>query len=130
MHLLDVWIRQNPSPASRNIQALWRDGSAQERIASVASVELLHWDGGLDAPDAQGVQISGQALLIGLFRRFPRPQLELSFIADMHASPPPRELVVSSAYGSPMLELVPLLARGFVREAWARSIRDRLSRAC
>jgi hypothetical protein len=45
VHLLDVWIRQNPSPASKNIQALWRDGSAQERIASVASVELLHWDG-------------------------------------------------------------------------------------
>lgn len=43
--LLDAWINQSPSPATNNLERLWRRGAARERIADAASVLLASWDG-------------------------------------------------------------------------------------
>ena len=58
--LLDLWIRQRPSPVTANLRRLWDGGKAREHIAGVVAVELAHWDGTVrDAPDA-AVKSSGE----------------------------------------------------------------------
>jgi len=115
MRMLDIWIQQTPSHASKNLQGLWRRSGAQERIAEVAATELLSWDNTL----AHGVTVSsekrtGDVHLIAQLQRFPRSALQLSFLATMPAGSPPEELKVLSAEGMPSLDMLPL-AGGSVR---------------
>ncbi|MEQ7125317.1 hypothetical protein ABN034_12430 [Actinopolymorpha sp. B11F2] len=105
--LLDAWIRQNPCPTSKGLQSLWLRGAGQERIATVAAIELQHWDGAHAEFEGNGWQAAGAVQLVGLLRRFPRPQLELSFVADFRTEASPRRLSVLSAAGSPTLDLLP-----------------------
>jgi len=109
--LIEAWIRQNPCPASKSMQSLWSRPAARERIASVAAVELSLWDGSGGAPDDDGVEQVGEILVVALLRRFPRAQLELSFLADLRSSIPPRTLTALSAPGRPELEMVPVDGR-------------------
>lgn len=107
--LLDAWIRQTPCPVSKSLEALWVRGQARERIATVAAVELLGWDGSLAGTDdsEEAVERKGDALLVAQVRRFPRPQWEFSFVADLRTLPSPRSLVVLSAPNQPTIDVVP-----------------------
>lgn len=107
--LLDDWINQTPCPVTASLQALWARGNARDRIATVASVELLAWNGSLLEPDecAGHEQRGGDILLVALVRGFPRAQLDLSFVADLRTQPSPRSLTVASAPGQPTIEMVP-----------------------
>jgi hypothetical protein len=104
--LLDGWIQQRPSPASKNLVSLWRRGQARERIASVATIELLNWDGSTEEQDDDGRR-DGEVLLFCRLRRFPRPQFEIAFAADFRTLPCPRSLVVLSAESQPAIDVVP-----------------------
>ena len=105
--LLDGWIRQRPSPVSKNLESLWQRGPARERIASVATVELLNWDGSTDEPEDNDGRLDGEVLLFCRLRRFPRPQFEVAFVADFRRLPCPRSLDVLSAEGEPAIDVVP-----------------------
>ena len=105
--LLDDWIRRHPCPVSRNLESLWQRGQARERIASVAAVELLSWDGSTALSDDEDGHIDGDVLLFCRLRRFPRPQFEIAFVADFRTLPNPRSLVVLSAEGEPTIDVVP-----------------------
>lgn len=112
--LIDEWVRQQPSPASRHLQTMWASQATRDRIAAVAAIELLHWDGVLDEHEDYGSSArSGSIRLQGLLMRFPRPSLELSFIADF-GSAAPAALEIVSAEGTPELDVVPI-AGGRVR---------------
>jgi hypothetical protein len=105
--LLDSWIRQHPCPVSKYLESLWQRGQARERIASVAAVELLSWDGSTGVPDETDGRHDGDVLLFCRLRRFPRPQFEIAFVADFRTLPCPRSLVVLSAEGKPTIDVVP-----------------------
>lgn len=83
--LLTAWINRNPSPASQQIQAMWKRAGARERIAEIASQLLEAWE------PPPGVKRRGDAIpraggrqstlrLLALLRNFPAPTLELNLI--------------------------------------------------
>ena len=45
---LDAWFKSESCPASVSLKKLWAKPSARERIATVAAVELMGWDGTMD----------------------------------------------------------------------------------
>ena len=72
---LDAWITQNPSPASKSMQRLWRTVASWERISEAASILLSSWDGVTESDEGGCATTSGQlrlACTIGgfLIRRF------------------------------------------------------------
>ncbi|SER61072.1 hypothetical protein SAMN05216199_0671 [Pedococcus cremeus] len=115
--LLDLWIGQNPSPVTTNLQRLWRGGKARERIAGVVSVELAHWDGSYDRGDTGETPIGGELQLTALLRRRLGGQnVELSFAARFAKPVDVTELQVKSAEGVPTVSVVPA-AGGRLRPA-------------
>lgn len=54
---LDAWFGSESCAASASLKKLWKKPSAQERIASVAAVELVSWDGVVREGDVQSVGI-------------------------------------------------------------------------
>jgi hypothetical protein len=111
--ILETWIGQVPSPASKNLQALWNRTGAQERIAEVAATELANWDNSLEAEnsDVSAELRTGDIRLMAQLRRFPRPELQLSFLATMPGTSIPDDLVVESADDAPRLDVLPLNGR-------------------
>jgi hypothetical protein len=107
IRLLDEWIQQNPCPASRSVQNLWLQGAAQERLAMVAVIELQARDGDDTAPEDHQSSRYGDIQLTAQLRRFPRPGLELAFIADLQIAPAPDVLIVASAPDEPELAMIP-----------------------
>ncbi|TQM08972.1 hypothetical protein [Pseudonocardia kunmingensis] len=105
--MLDTWIQQVPSPASKNLQNLWQRPGTQERIAEVASNELAAWEGrSLNTEHDDQAARRGSIRLIARLKTFPRSDLQLSFLASIGKSVPD-ELVVESAAGRPKLEMLP-----------------------
>ncbi|MFM2475286.1 hypothetical protein, partial [Burkholderia cenocepacia] len=103
--LLDLWIGATPCPVSQGLATLWRSGSARDRIAGVASVELAHWDGSF-GPDEVAAGVSGEVRLTSVLRQqFGRRSVELSFAARLVTSA--AELEISSAEGRPSIGVVP-----------------------
>jgi len=104
---LDSWIHQHPCPVGKSLESLWQRGEARERIASVAAIELSSWDGSLRDREGEESRKIGDVLLVCWLRRFPRHQLEISFLADLRTQPCPQSLTVLSAQGSPSIDVVP-----------------------
>lgn len=120
--MLDTWIQQVPCPASKNLQGLWRRESARERIAEVAATELLNWDNTLaDETGMSAGKKAGDVNLFAQLQRFPRPAIQLSFLATMPGGSQPEELRILSADGTPSLDVFPL-AGGSVRPRSAADI--------
>lgn len=105
--LINHWVSQTPCPAGRHLEAMWRSSSVRERIAGVAAIELLHWDGAVRDSDPVEGSAAGAVLLQAIVRRFPKPGLELSFLADL-GHVPPGSVEVLSADGCPVLDVVPV----------------------
>jgi hypothetical protein len=119
--MLDSWIQQVPSPVSKSLESLWQRGKARERIASVAVVELLSWDGSTEALEEDDGYVPKKVLLLCQLRRFPRPQLEISFVADFKPLASPASLTVLSAEGAPAIDVVPVTGSR-VQPTWASKI--------
>jgi hypothetical protein len=105
--ILDDWIATEPCPISRSLQSLWQRGDARERIASVAAIELLGWDGATGETGGTDGRRLGDVRLLCWTRRFPRPQLEISFLAGMGLQSTPESLTVLTAEGQPAIDVVP-----------------------
>lgn len=106
--LLDDWIQQRPSPVGKNLESLWQRGQAHERIATVATIELLNWDGSTGEQEDSDGHLDGEVMLFCRLRRFPRPRFEVSFVADFRRLPHPRSLIVLSAESEPTIDVVPV----------------------
>ncbi|MGB7450243.1 MAG: hypothetical protein WA892_14100 [Ornithinimicrobium sp.] len=106
--LLDVWIRQTPSPVTANLRRLWQGGKARERIAGVVAVELAHWDGTVREASQADVNPPGEVQLTALLRQqFGSRSLELSFAARFSTSTWVDSLRVESAEGKPLIGVIP-----------------------
>jgi len=109
--LLDSWFQMRPCPVSKSLESLWDRGQARERVASVAAIELRSWDGTRPgSPDSgqPGGRKAGGVQLACWMRRFPRPRLDISFLASFGAQASPRVLTVLTASGEPDVEVVPV----------------------
>lgn len=107
IQLLSSWITQEPCPVSISLRKLWDAGAAQERIATVAALELEAWDGTSDEPATSGAARHDLRLLASL-RTFPTTSLQLSISASLPGAPPRATVTVASADGDPpTLELEP-----------------------
>lgn len=76
---LDAWFTSETCPLSASLKKLWGKGSARERIAAVAAVELTGWDGTIEAgetPLASSVQRA--SLMAQLRRGFMGQSLDLA----------------------------------------------------
>lgn len=82
--LLNAWINRNPSPASHQIQALWKRSGARERILEIASQLLEGWEPPLDLrQEVAGTIATGRRSslrLLALLRTFPSSVLELTLV--------------------------------------------------
>lgn len=106
--LLDLWIRQTPSPVTGNLRRLWNGGKARERIAGVVAVELAHWDGTVRDSSDTAVKSSGEVQLTALLRQqFGSRSLELSFAARLPTPVPVGSLRIESAEGKPSIGVIP-----------------------
>jgi hypothetical protein len=73
--LLDAWITQTPSPATRNLERLWAKESIRERVAQAAAVALANWDGAIE--DEEIAAKSGKILLTLELATFPARRLKV-----------------------------------------------------
>ena len=83
--LLTAWISRSPSPASHQIQAMWKRSGARERITDIACQLLETWEAppNLERRSGSVARAAGRhsALrLLALARRFPSPALELNLV--------------------------------------------------
>lgn len=124
VRMLDSWIQRVPCPVSKSLESLWQRGKARDRIASVAAVELLSWDGSAGTLEEDDGHVPRKVLLLCQLRRFPRPRLEISFVADLKPLPCPDSLVVLSAEGTPAIDVVPVIGAR-VQPAWTVNIDPR-----
>jgi hypothetical protein len=88
--VLGEWMKQNPCPATKNLERLWTKGQARSRIAQAAAVALAAWDGrvaegreGGGGPDHSRVALS---LEMG---GFPKKRFKISVL--VYAPQPERE---------------------------------------
>ena len=106
--LIDSWLQMRPCPVSRSLESLWQRGQARERIASVAAVELRSWDGALTDCDPTESRKTGGVQLLCWLRSFPKPRLEISFLASLGTRASPQALTVLTATGEPAVEVLPV----------------------
>lgn len=112
--LLDIWIDQEPPPVSAGLVRLWRRAQTRERIAEVAALELLAWEGGSPTDADDEATSTSSARVAALLRSMP-PRLEVSFLAEA-GTPPSESMVVVTADDQPELAMSPLPG-GWVRPA-------------
>lgn len=73
--LLNAWITQTPSPATRNLVRLWAKESVRERVAQAAAVALANWDGVIE--DEEVATAAGKILLTLELTTFPSRRLKV-----------------------------------------------------
>src|SRR5699024_8853135 len=73
--LLDTWINEVPSPATRSLERLWAKTAVRERVAQAAAVALANWDGVIE--DVETATRSGKILLTLELAQFPSKRLKV-----------------------------------------------------
>lgn len=111
--LLGPWIERNPCPVSSSLQRLWMAGPAQERIATVAALELEAWDG-LTA-GASGGTYGNDIRLAANLRKFPAKSLQLSLSVSLPGAAHEAVASVVSATGDPPSLELERAADGWLR---------------
>ncbi|MGH3366182.1 MAG: hypothetical protein ACRDOY_03170 [Nocardioidaceae bacterium] len=103
--LLDAWIRQNPSPATRSLQRMWSKAATRDRVAEVAAVALAAWDGTVSGRTGERAEESLRltATVGGLLR----PRLEVGVLAFLEHPDNPRPVQVTTAEGDPGVTALP-----------------------
>ncbi len=106
--LIDGWMtRQQLFGAT--LRSLWANGSARERIADAASLELQSWDGAGAGDENQGVARRGRAVLTGALRAWPLKRLDLG-LALPGADRPDQQFVLDGDDGGSLIDFVPGVA--------------------
>lgn len=115
--VLDLWMKEIPTPATRNLQRLWEKREARSRIAQAAAVALSAWDGRVsDSTDVGG---SAGRIMLGLeMSGFPRKRFSIDVLLYADGSDMARTAEVATADGTRSLGLTPtgsgtLLLGGF-----------------
>jgi hypothetical protein len=111
--LLGPWIERNPSPVSNSLQDLWAAGAAQERIATVAALELEAWDG--TASEGGLGTARHDIRLTANLRKFPAKSLQLSLSISLPGAAHEAVASVTSASGQP-----PVLEFERAADGWLR----------
>lgn len=81
--LFDQWVSQQPCPASKNLEKLWRKSGAQGRIAEVVVNELLIWDGSGPSEGASSKNLPGGRglrMLSSVTRGLGKTKLQLTLV--------------------------------------------------
>ena len=106
--LLDLWITQQPSPATANLRRLWANSGARDRIAQAAAVALAAWDGAVDDVDADGVaRTNGRIALTLELSAFPSKRFRLAAVIYAAHSDQTRMAAVISSDGEMTFPLTP-----------------------
>lgn len=108
--LFGTWLEMRPCPVSRSLEMLWQRGDARERIASVAALELRSWDGSGGNTEAGGTAQPGfgDVQLLCWKHRFPKPRLNVTFVARLGRLPLPDALTVLTANEPPSIAMKPV----------------------
>ncbi|WP_327636122.1 hypothetical protein OHB24_39755 [Kribbella sp. NBC_00482] len=119
---LQAWFETEHCPVSKNLRRLWSKAAAQERIATVAAVELAEWDGMI--PDGQAGQRKLQKLgLMAQMRNgFMDTNLDISVTLRRPADAAGEGMEVESAAGA----WIPLPFRPAVSSLWRAGASDGL----
>lgn len=105
--LLDAWIRQNPSPATRSLQRMWSKPATRERVAEVAAVALAAWDGTVSGRRGDGGAADENLRLVATVGGFLRPRLEVGVLAYLERPEEARDVRVLTAEGDPAVTALP-----------------------
>lgn len=110
--VLDIWMRQTPCPATKNLERLWQKSDARSRIAQAASVALSAWDGRVEEETQQGgVPRETGRLALGLeISGFPRKRFKLGVLVYAAHPEREREAEILSHEGSVRVALAPAIA--------------------
>ena len=88
--VLDIWMKQIPCPATKNLERLWTKGQARSRIAQAAAVALSAWDGRVsDGREDGGGRDEGRIALSLELSGFPKKRFKMSVL--VYAAQPERE---------------------------------------
>ena len=105
--LIDSWLQMRPCPVSKSLESLWRRGQARERIASVAAIELLSWDGTLPTTIRQGAR--GRVVFsCSAGCAASRSGDSRSASSPLGTQASPQALAVLTAVGKPSVDVVPV----------------------
>lgn len=109
--VLDIWMRQTPCPATRNLERLWQKSDARSRIAQAAAVALAAWDGRVEEDTEQaGAPRSAGRLALGLeISGFPRKRFKLSVLVYAARPELARDAEILSQQGSVSVALAPAI---------------------
>lgn len=97
---LDAWFASENCPASVSLRRLWKKASARERIATVAAVELVGWDGSLERADLAGLPFQRVRLMAQLRHGFLGSSLDIALTVRALGESFDGRMQVESAAGS------------------------------
>ena len=106
--LLNAWITQDSSPATRNLVRLWAKDSVRDRIAQAAAVALSSWDGSID--DEAVAAASGKILLTLELNTFPTKRLKVRALVLAPRAEGARTAIVHTPDGDVEVPLEPGIA--------------------
>jgi len=108
--VLDLWMKQIPCPATKNLGRLWIKGQARSRIAQAAAVALSAWDGRVaEGREDGGGRDHGRIALSLEMGGFPKRRFKISIL--VYAAHPERErdAVVLSQHREAQVTLAPAI---------------------
>lgn len=108
--LLDAWISQTPSPATRSLQRIWSRRTARDRVAEVAAVALASWDGAVSKADPGDTRVDEVLRLVATVGGFLSQRLDVGVLAYLERPEEARTVRVTTADGHPAVTAVPTTA--------------------
>lgn len=105
--LLDAWISQQPSPATRSLQRIWSKAATRPRVAEVAAVALASWDGAIDEGASGDTGADEYLRLVATLGGFLTERLEVGVLAYLEQPHQARELLVVGVAGEPVIAASP-----------------------
>lgn len=105
--LLDAWIGQQPSPATRSLQRIWSKPATRPRVAEVAAVALASWDGAVEGGAVGALGSDENLRLFATLGGFFKQQLDLGVLAYLEKPHVLRDVRVVDVDGDPLITAVP-----------------------
>ncbi|TCC22650.1 hypothetical protein [Kribbella speibonae] len=119
---LHAWFESESCPASKNLRRLWHKEAAQERIATVAAVELAEWDGTVLENQSDRLQPQRLGLMAQMRRGFMGTSLDISVTLRRPAGAADDSMEIESAAGA----WIPVPFRPTVASVWRTGASDGL----
>lgn len=106
--VLDLWMKEVPCPATKNLEHLWAKSEARSRIAQAASVALSSWDGRVDEL-AGGGSLTGRIALSLEMSGFPRKRFSVGVLVYADKPEVARDAEVAAEGGTARVVLSPAI---------------------